>query len=281
MVKIVVDSTADIPADLCDQYDISVVPLNVRFGEESFRDGVDITKDQFYARLVASNTMPATSTPTPGAFIEVYERLASQSDAILSIHISGKLSSTVETARQAAAMLPQTRIEVIDSRSTAMVIGFMAIAASQAARMGQGLAELVAMVQDIRARAFLHVGLDTLHYLEKGGRIGKARSLLGTLLNVKPLIEVGDDGEVRPLEQVRTTKRMMTRLVELAQAQHPLSDLAVLYTGQRQIAETVALQLEERNFFPQDQIRIVQLGSVIGAHVGPGSVALAGVRAHG
>lgn len=280
MVKIVVDSTADIPPELCQTFDIHVVPLQVRFGDEAFRDGVDITKDQFYQRLVTSTVLPTTSTPPPGAFVEVYERLAQETDAILSIHLSGKLSSTVRVARQAADMVPQVRIAVVDSHSVAMVMVYMAIAASTAARTGCGLDDLVPLVESIRDRAFLYVGPDTLQYLEKGGRIGRARAFLGTLLNVKPLVEVRD-GEVQPLEQVRTSKRMMTRLVELVQAQAPLEELALLYTSERTKADTLLEQLVAQRLFPRERMHVVQMGGVIGTHAGPGAVGVVGIRQKG
>lgn len=277
MVKIVVDSTADMPAELCRAFDIQVVPLQVRFGNETFRDGVDISRDAFYQRLVTSSVLPTTSTPPPGAFVEVYERLARETDAILAIHLSGKLSSTVGVARKAAEMVPQVRIEVVDSHALAMVMVYMAVAAGIAARNGAGLDELVPLVNGIRERAFFYVGLDTLHYLEKGGRIGRARAFLGTLLNVKPLIEVRD-GEVHPLEQVRTGKRMMARLVELVQAQAPIEELALLYTSQREKAETLLEQIMAQQIFPRERMHLVQMGGVIGTHAGPGAVGVVGIK---
>ncbi len=277
MVKIVVDSTADIPAELRREFDIQVVPLQVRFGDETFRDGVDISQDEFYQRLVTSTVLPTTSTPPPGAFIEMYERLAQETDAILAIHLSGKLSSTVGVARKAAEMVPQVRIEVVDSHSLAMVMVYMAIAAGTAVRNGAGLDTLLPLVTGVRDRAFFYVGLDTLHYLEKGGRIGLARAFLGTLLNVKPLVEVRD-GEVQPLEQVRTSKRMMARLIELVQAQAPLEELALLYTSQREKAEALLEQIVAQQIFPREHIYLVQMGGVIGTHAGPGAVGVVGIR---
>ncbi|MFP4437600.1 MAG: DegV family protein [Chloroflexaceae bacterium] len=277
MVKIVVDSTADMPAELCREFDIQVVPLQVRFDDEAFRDGIDISRDEFYQRLVTSPTLPTTSTPPPGAFVEVYERLARETDAILAIHLSGKLSSTVGVARKAAEMVPQVRIEVVDSHSLAMVMVYMAVAAGAAARNGAGVDELIPLVNRVRERAFFYVGLDTLHYLEKGGRIGRARAFLGTLLNVKPLIEVRD-GEVHPLEQVRTGKRMMARLVELVQAQTPVEELALLYTSQREKAEALLEQIVAQQIFPRERIQLVQMGGVIGTHAGPGAVGVVGIK---
>ncbi len=277
MVKIVVDSTADMPVELCREFDIQVVPLQVRFGDETFRDGLDISRDEFYQRLVTNPTLPTTSTPPPGAFVEVYERLARETDAILAIHLSGKLSSTVGVARKAAEMVPQVRIEVVDSHSLAMVMVYMAVAAGAAARNGAGVDELVPLVNGIRERAFFYVGLDTLHYLEKGGRIGRARAFLGTLLNVKPLIEVRD-GEVHPLEQVRTGKRMMARLVELVQAQTPVEELALLYTSQREKAEMLLEQIMAQQIFPRERMQLVQMGGVIGTHAGPGAVGVVGIK---
>lgn len=272
-----VDSTADIPDHLCDEFGIQVVPLNVRFGEDTFRDGVDITKDQFYQRLVTSQEMPATSTPVMGAFVETYQRLARETDTILSVHLSGKLSGTVEVARQAAALVSGVRIEVVDTTFIATVLAFMAMEVAAAARDGAEIDELISLVHDMAARAFLYVGLDTLRYLEKGGRIGKARAFLGTLLNVKPLIEVSN-GEIHPLEQVRTHKRLVNRMVELAQVQKAIEKLAVCYTSTREIAETVADQIASLEVMPHEHIHIMQMGGVIGTHIGPGGIGVMGVR---
>jgi len=281
VIAIVTDSTADIPDDLRELHAIHVVPLRVQFGEQTFRDGVDLSKDEFYTRLLNSDILPTTSTPPVGAFLEQYRSLLDHTDTILSLHISGKLSSTVRTARQAAEMVmqerPNTHTEVIDTGWAQMIVAYMAIHASIAARAGATLAELSTLIDDLKARAFIYIGFDTLKFLERGGRIGRARSLLGTLLRVKPIVAVRD-GEVVPLEQVRTHRRLISRMVELVQAQGPLDELAIEYSNDPEPAHAVREQLLTTELLPAEQIRIVQTGSVVGTHIGPNGIGVLGLR---
>lgn len=277
MIQIVVDSTADMPADWREQFAITVVPLRIQFGDEALLDDVDLPKAAFYERLVQGGVLPTTSTPSVGAFAEVYERLAQESDTLLSLHLSGKMSSTVRTAQQAARLVEQARIEVVDTHQMSMGITYMAVAASRAVQAGKSLGEVLEVVQDVGSRAFTYVAFDTLQYLERGGRIGHARAFLGTLLKVKPVVEV-QDGEVRPLEQVRTTKRMVARLLELVQSQGEVSDLCVLWSTDLPLAETMRDQLAQAGVRPRDEIVLVRAGGVIGTHVGPGSLGIIGVR---
>ena len=277
MVKLVVDSTADIPPALSEEYGITVVPLTVQFGKETLRDGVDITRDEFYMRLAQQSAPPKTSQPSVGAFEQVYRHLSRNGDDILSIHLSGKFSGTVRAAQQAADLVSDARITVIDTPQVAMGVGFMAIAAARAAREGKSLAEIEALVKSMFPRVFLYVGLDTLRYLQLGGRIGRVQAFLGTMLSVKPLLEV-QNGEPHPLEQVRTSKRMFARMLELVEAQGELEDLAVLYTAGTEQAQALADQIVERGLFSRERLVIAQMGAVIGTHVGPGGIAVNGIR---
>lgn len=277
MVKLVVDSTADIPPALSEEYGITVVPLTVQFGKETLRDGVDITRDEFYTRLAQQSTPPKTSQPSVGAFEQVYRDLSHDGDEILSLHLSGKFSGTVRAAQQAASLVSDAHITVVDTPQVAMGVGFMAIAAARAARDGKSLAEIEALVRTMFPRVFLYVGLDTLRYLQQGGRIGRVQAFLGTMLSVKPLLEV-QNGEPHPLEQVRTSKRMYTRMLELVEAQGELEDLAVLYTAGTEQAQALADQIVERGLFPRERLVIAQMGAVIGTHVGPGGIAVNGIR---
>lgn len=276
MVRVVVDSTADIPPAIRDELEISVVPLMVQFGDQSYRDGVDLTNDQFYARLAGGETFPKTSQPAPGAFLETYQQLAPGADGIISIHISPQLSGTYTSAEQATAMLDNARVTLVDSTQTALSQGFLAIMAARAAREGKSLPEIEALVRSLIPRIFIYAGLDTLKYLERGGRIGRMRAFLGTLLNVKPILEVRS-GEVHPIEQVRTSKRLPLRMMELARQHQPIEQLAVLYTSD----PTLALDLVERcvaaALLPRDKILLAQMGPVIGTHVGPGAIGIAGI----
>jgi DegV family protein with EDD domain len=279
VIRVVVDSCADMPPALVKQHGITVVPLAVQFGRESLRDGVEISYDEFYRRLAETQatSMPKTSQPALGEFEQTYRELLRDAEGVVSIHISGKLSGTVRAAQQAADMVDPARIRVMDSGQAVMTQGFMALAAVEAARAGKGLDEIVQQIADIAKRAFIYVGLDTLRYIQQGGRIGRMQAFLGTLLSVKPIFEVSG-GEVHPLEQVRSAKRVAARLAEMAQAQAPLEHLAVLYTTWEDSARQLADQIAAAGTFPRDQIVIAQMGAVIGTHIGPGGLGVNGIR---
>jgi DegV family protein with EDD domain len=276
VIKIVVDSTADIPSDLRDHYGIAVVPVLAQFGRETLRDDVDISRDEFYARLVASEEPPKTAAPAVGMFEELFRALAADGSEILSISLAGGLSSTFAAAQQAARLVEGARIACVDSSTVAMPLTYLAVAAAQAARQGRSLDELVALVKALSPRMRILVALDTLRYLEKGGRIGRVRALLGTMLSVKPILEVRD-AQVQPVEQVRTWKRVPPRMVELMQARGAFDELSVQYTTERQSAEQLADLCASAGLRPRDRIRIVQAGAVLGTHVGPGALALTGM----
>lgn len=288
MIKLVTDSTADIAPALREAYDVQVVPLRVQFGAESFREGIDLDNDQFYTRLVQGDVFPTTSTPPVGAFVETYERLLTECDQIISIHISGKLSSTVQTARQAARMVIEThqattgitpRIEVIDSLFASMIVTTMLQTAHQHIAADKPMDTVLAAIEDLRQRAFIYIGVDTLKFLERGGRIGHARAFLGTLLRVKPIVQVVN-GEVTPVEQVRTTRRMHARLHELVHQQAPLQTLSIVYTTESSAAEALRDSLAATHVLKPAHIQVVQTGSVIGTHIGPGGIGMLGIRNH-
>jgi DegV family protein with EDD domain len=276
LIKIVVDSTADIPAALREQYDITVVPVLAQFGSQTFRDDVDITRDEFYARLIATPEPPKTAAPSVGMFEEVFRRVTADGSDVLSISVAGALSGTYNAARQGAQLVEGARIECVDSRTATMSFGFLALQAAKAIRAGASLEDAVALLEQLRTRAVLYVGLDTLRYLEKGGRIGRMRALLGTLLSVKPIMEVRNS-EVVPIEQVRTSRRVPLRLVELGQARGAFADLAVLYTTTRDMAEQMADLCAAVGMMPRADILIVQATGVLGVHTGPGALGLAGI----
>jgi DegV family protein with EDD domain len=276
LIKIVTDSTADLPDDLVREYDISVVPVLAQFGRETLRDGVDFSKDQFYTRLVESAEPPKTAAPSVGMFEETFRQLAADGSEILSISLVGNLSSTYNAACQAAQLLEGARIVCVDSQTTTMPMGFIVLKAARAARAGKSLDEVVALVESLRPRAVLYVALETLRYLEKGGRIGKMRALLGTMLSVKPILQVREQ-EVQPVEQVRTWRRVPPRMVELAQSRGAYDELAMLYTTTRDVAEQLADLCAAAGMLPRERIYVVQAGGVLGTHVGPGAVGIGGL----
>ena len=197
-VKVITDSTADLPPALAEELGITVVPLNVHFGTEVYRDGVEITADEFYRRLVTASRLPTTSQPTPGDFLSAYDEMGQTTDEILSVHVSAKLSGTMNSATQAREEYGGAcRIEIIDSLQGSMGLGMLAIAAAEAARRGDSLDDVVTETRAAIPKVGFIGLLDTLEYLEKGGRIGKAQAFMGSLLRIKPLLTIRD-GEAHP-----------------------------------------------------------------------------------
>jgi len=274
-VAIVTDSTAYIPPDLIEQYHISVAPLVLIWGDETYEDGVDIQPDEFYTRLEKAKVMPSTSQATPRTFHKIYTDLLEQDYEILAILISSPLSGTVASAVQVQAEMPKAPIEIVDSYNTAMAMGFQVLLAARAAEEGASLAEC----REVAERACGHTGVifavDTLEFLHRGGRIGGASRYLGTALNIKPILEVRD-GRIEALEKVRTRKKSFVRLVELVgeriDGREPVR-LATLHANSPQDAQEL-LALAEDMFNPVETV-FSEVSPVIGTHVGPGTVGLA------
>ena len=277
-VRVVTDSTADLPPEVAKAHGITVVPLNVQFGEESYLDGVDITADQFYRLLVSSPRLPTTSQPSVGAFIEAYQGIAEGAEGIVSVHISGKLSGTCSSATQAQTELVGTvPIEVVDTRQASLATGLAALAAARAAQAGASFAEVAAEAHRAAGEVSVLFMVDTLEYLQKGGRIGKAAAFLGSLLNVKPLLTIRD-GEVHPLERARTRARAVARLVELVRQAAPVRELAVMHSTTPEDAEDLARQVAP--LLSEGQVLMGRLGSVVGTYAGPGMLGV-GLRRAG
>lgn len=280
MIKIVTDSTADIPPNIAKQLDITVVPAYIVFGRETYRDGVDLTKDQFYHKLASSPELPSTAAPSIGEYEAIYDRLAEESDAIVSIQLIGTLSAIHNSASVAAAnvaVATGTRIEVIDSSQVTMGYGWMAIAAAEAASQGQGVDEIVSLVNSMKPRAHVLAVLDTLEFVHRGGRVGWAQALLGTLLRVKPMIDVWG-GDVKLVERTRTMDRALARLVERLRAIGPLERAIVLHADAPSLAEQLADHLQA--IYPHWERMITRAGVTIAAHAGPGAVGIACVACH-
>ncbi len=273
-VKIVTDSLADIPPDVSQALDITTVPCIVRFGEQEYRDRVDIFPTEFFERLASSPTLPSTSQPDPGVFEEIYRRLAQQTDEILAIHTISSLSGIYNASRVAAESTPNVHIELIDSGQVTMALGWIVIHAARAAKEGASLREIRAIVDDVLPRAHIIAMLNTLEYAQRGGRLGKGAALVGTLLNVKPLLSIVN-GEIVPVENVRTQKRALERVVEIALSSGPIQNLAVVHAAGQELADKVKASLSET--FPAEDILMSEAGPVIGTHVGPGCVGIAWV----
>ena len=276
-VKIVTDSTSDITSDLAQKLGITVVPLTVSFGHESFLDRVDITTDEFYRRLAKESAFPTTTQPAPGAFIEVYDRLAKETDEILTIVISSKLSGTYQSATNAKNMVGnKCRIEVIDSTSVAMGLGLMVIAAAEAAQSGASLDDVMAAVNARIPRSHLVIYFETLQYLAKGGRIGKAKGLLGAMLSIKQILTV-KEGEMAPLTQRRSKAAGMEYIHSFVARFPKIEKLAIEYCTTPEDIDKLAELLSP--LFPKEQIYRSTVSPVLGAYAGPGALAVSVLEA--
>lgn len=271
-VKIVTDSLADIPPSLLRELDITVVPCIVRFGNAEYRDRVDLPTWEFYQRLTASPVLPTTAIPSTAEFEETYRRLAQTTDQILAIHTVASLSGIYNASRLAAQEILDAQIEIIDSQQVSMSLGWLVILAARAAKAGKSLAEIKALVEKALTRVHIVAMLNTLQYAQRGGRLGKGTALLGTLLNVKPLLSTCG-GEIVPVENVRSRRRALERMVELVIESGPVQEIAVVHANAADLAIDVERSLAE--IFPDKQIMLSETGPVLGTHTGPGSVGIA------
>jgi DegV family protein with EDD domain len=274
-VKIVTDSTAYLPAELIARYGIRVVPLKVLFGPEAYAEGVDISNGEFYGKLMEASTLPTTSQPSVGDFLQVYGEADREAVPILSIHISSKLSATFSTALTAKSELPQSQIEIVDSLSTSMGLGMIVLAAARAADEGQPLSQIRASCEKLIRSMNVFFMVDTLEYLHKGGRIGGAAALLGTVLRIKPLLYL-KEGQIEVLAKVRTKRRALKRLLELVEKRVPEGTsvhTAVIHAQAAEEASALAKEIRAR--FNCAEMYLSELGPVIGTHVGPRAIGLA------
>jgi len=272
-IKIVTDSTADLSPELIKELGITVVPLYVCFGKDVYRDKEEINEDDFYKRLLEDPTHPTTTQPTPQDFAEVYRRLSSEADGIISIHISEKLSGTCNSALQGKKLVEKgCPIEVIDSKTTSMALGLLVMAAATIAKTGKGLPQVAEDVKQVVPSVKLLVLFDTLKYLAKGGRIGKAKSLLGSVLNVKPVLTI-KDGEFVPVGQVRSRSKGIEKLFDFAKDTADIEDLAVIHSTTPDEAKSLAERIS--SILSLKQVSIARLGPVLGVHGGPGVLAIA------
>jgi DegV family protein with EDD domain len=272
-VKIVTDSTADLPPRLAEELGITMVPVYLRFGDEVFHDGVDISADEFYRRLAHDPVHPSTTQPSPQDFIEVYKELVPKADGIISVHVSARLSGTCNSALQAReAVGRECAIEVIDSQLVTMGLGQLALAAHELARSGRSLAQVADAVKKMIPCIRVFGLLDTLKYLALGGRIGKVQALLGSVLNVKPMLTI-KDGVLSPAGRVRSRAKGIDILFDFVKNAADIQDLAVVYNTEREEAQAFVKRLGA--LFPAEKIRLAQLGPALGVHTGPGIIFIA------
>jgi len=271
--KIVTDSVADLPSQVVNELGITVIPLNVRFGTEVYRDGVDLTAEQFYDRLVHSQTLPVTSVPSPGTFAEAYDKLAEETDEILAIILSSKLSGTYEVALQSIGLMKRKcRVEVIDSQWAVMAQGFIVVKAAKAAQAGASLDEVIDVTQKTISRVDFRAAFDTLEYLKRGGRIGKAQAFLGSMLNINPIITL-KGGVVEPAGRTRSRAKAIDYLYDFAMSYSYIEEMVVEDAACPDDAELLVERLGSK--FPKERIYRSKTTPVIGTHTGPGLLLVA------
>jgi len=272
---VVTDSSAYIPEEALGGLDIPVIPLWLTWGDERFRDGVDIEPPTFYERLRTDGTCPTTSQPSAGEFLDFFRQVGAGADAVVGIFVTSKLSGTVANAQAARAELSDVTIRVVDSLSTSMGMGFMVLAAARAAAAGKSLDEVVAAAEEMRDRVHLLFAVDTLEYLHRGGRIGGATWLLGTALSIKPLLHLAD-GTIGPLAQVRTKRKAIARMLDVAEERlggKRMAEAAVIDAGTPEEGDALAEQVRER--FGISPVYRTAVSPAIGTHAGPGTVGVA------
>ncbi len=274
-LAIITDSTAYIPADLVAKYQLEVVPQIVIWDGQEMRDGVDIMPAEFYARLKTSKTMPTTSQATIASFQTLFEPLVARGVPILAILLSPHLSGTIQSAEQAKKDFPGARIEIVNSESVAMGLGYQVLAAARAAEAGASFDEVLAVAQRVKAQTGVVFLVDTLEFLHRGGRIGGAARLMGSALNLKPLLEVRD-GRVDALEKVRTRAKARERLLEVVEQRVKGKKnlrLAALHASAEEDAQSLLAEAGER-MHPIEQ-HLTTVSPAVGTHTGPGTVGLA------
>lgn len=274
-IKIVTDSTTDMLPEQASKHGIAVIPLNVHFGDEVYKDdGIDLTADQFYHKLATSPVMPRTSQPSAGEFMELYQKLAAEADEIISIHISGRLSGTISSAETARGMV-DVKVHTVDSLLASQACARLAILAARAAKAGMGAEDILSLVNRVQKQTMLVFSVDTLEYLQKNGRIGRAQALMGSILQVKPILTVDKEGFVATYDKVRGKSKVLPRLVEAGLERFSKGsrvEISIINANARDRAEEV-LAAVSANYDVADAV-IAPIGPVIGAHSGPGAVGL-------
>ncbi len=266
-VALVTDSTCDLPPDLARAHDVIVVPLTVTLEGRSYQDGVDITPQAFYRKLAASSSPAVTSQPSPGQFAAVYEQALAEHARVLSLHLSSKLSGTYAAAQQGAELVGRDRIRVVDTGMVSLPLALVVLAASRMIKEGLDPDRVVAELRPIQEAMHVYFVVGTLEYLRRGGRIGRAGALVGSLLQVKPVLTL-QEGEVGLLERVRTQERALSRVIQLAQeVEQPLCTV-VGHAAAVEAAQRLAAALEPVS----ESLLVGAVGPVVGAHAGPGTV---------
>ncbi|HAL62425.1 MAG TPA: DegV family protein [Chloroflexi bacterium] len=277
-LRIVTDSTCDLPLDLVERYGITVVPALIRFGNRTYLDGIEITHQELYRRMLEEDEVPKSSQPSPGQFLEVYKELAAEGASILSIHVTAKTSGVWQSASLAHSMLPEADIEVIDSASVSMGTGFIILEAAQAIEAGRSKGEVLALIEDIKSRMNIYATVGTLKYLRLSGRVGHMQGIFGSLLDIKPVITLRE-GVVMAVDKVRTRKRALDRVLELTKQAVGTEDpvnIAVMHTRVPQEALRFKRRVEES--FNCQELMLGEAGIALGVNGGPGVLGIIAYR---
>jgi fatty acid kinase fatty acid binding subunit len=274
VIRIVVDSTADLPADLIERHCIAVVPISIQFGTETYKEDIDLDQDGFYRKIEQTHVLPKTSQPSPGEFVDVYRRVASAGDQLISIHVSAKLSGTCQSAQLAAAQLKdEFEVTVIDSGCGSAALGFMAVEASQMATRGAPVGEIVQRLETIRPRVNIYLSPHHLKYLKMSGRVTNVQALIGSVLSLKPIISL-EEGTLHPAARIRTRAKAIDHLLQLTKEKigdRP-SHLAIVHAQAK--SEADALMLRAKQTFNIRESFVDDLATSLAVHFGPGCLGI-------
>lgn len=272
-IKIIVDSTSDIPADLIEKHGIEVVPLTVNFEDKCYLDKIEITSQEFFNKLAESEKLPTTSQASPGAFVEVFEKVLEEGHEILGIFISTKFSGTCESARMAKDMVGSDKIHIIDSQTACLGACLLILEAVKLVNKGLDIKEIVKKIEEIKPKVSIYAGVDTLKYLEKGGRLSKGAATVGTLLNIKPILRV-KNSSIESIDKVRGKNKVLKWLEDFIDSNVNIENrtVAIYHSVNEELAISLKNTLEEK--YNEKEIFIGEIGSVIGTHVGPNAIAI-------
>jgi len=278
-VKIITDSTADLSRDLYQKHDIGMVPLTIHLGERTWLDFHDIEPDEYYTMLRKSKAFPTTSQPSPQDFIDAFTPFAAKGEPVLSIHISSKLSGTYQSAVLARSHFPEARIEVVDSLQASLGLGMIILLCAEKASLGASFESVVDFARELTRKVKTYFSVDSLEYLHRGGRIGKAQAFLGTFMKIKPLLKLVE-GEVQPVEKIRTSERLVNRFVELVENEAREGSRLQLSVAESDNSDVMTGLLERLMKIPGlSLVHRCKLGGVITSHGGPGTLGISFVKA--
>jgi DegV family protein with EDD domain len=274
VIRVVVDSTADLTAELQTRYQITIVPINIQFGQETFRENVDLDRGAFYHKIEATHQLPKTSQPSPGAFMAAYRGIASPGDIILSLHVTSKLSGTCQSAELAAKELrSEIDVTVFDSLCGSAGLGFMAVEAARMAAAGAGMPDIVRRMEEIRPRVNIFLTPENLKYLQMSGRVSNVQAVIGSMLSLKPIISL-DHGLLNPVARIRTRTKALEYMLNLTRERVGENKINLVIVHAESPADAEALMARARQMFNIHESFVVNLATSLAVHFGPGCLGL-------